>query len=63
MNGTAEVEAVKTAEDDLERSYKNKPFFKEATRNSPDDEMSMTNRRPTASRSSSASYGRVIFAP
>ncbi len=25
MNGTAEVEAVKTAEDDLERSYKNKP--------------------------------------
>ena len=29
MNGTAEVEAVKTAEDDLERSYKNKPFFKD----------------------------------
>ena len=28
MNGTAEVEAVKTAEDELERSYKNKPFFK-----------------------------------
>ena len=27
MNGTAESEAVKTAEDDLERSYKNKPFF------------------------------------
>ena len=31
MNGTAEVEAVKTAEDDLERSYKNKPFFKDAS--------------------------------
>ena len=29
MNGTAEGEAVKTAEDDLERSYKNKPFFKD----------------------------------
>ena len=29
MNGTAEVEAVKTAEDDLERSYKSKPFFKD----------------------------------
>lgn len=29
MNGTAEVEAVKTAEADLERSYKNKPFFKD----------------------------------
>ena len=29
MNGTAEVEAVKTAEDELERSYKNKPFFKD----------------------------------
>ena len=29
MNGTAESEAVKTAEDDLERSYKNKPFFKD----------------------------------
>jgi hypothetical protein len=25
MNGAAEAEAVKTAEDDLERSYKNKP--------------------------------------
>ena len=31
MNGTAEVEAVKTAEDDLERSYKNKPFFKDTS--------------------------------
>ena len=29
MNGTAEVQAVKSAEDDLERSYKNKPFFKD----------------------------------
>ena len=29
MNCTAEVEAVKTAEDDLERSYKSKPFFKD----------------------------------
>ena len=25
MNGAAEAEAVKTAEEDLERSYKNKP--------------------------------------
>ena len=31
MNGTAEVEAVKTAEDALERSYKNKPFFKDTS--------------------------------
>jgi hypothetical protein len=29
MNGTAEVQAVKSAEDDFERSYKNKPFFKD----------------------------------
>ena len=29
MNGTAEVEAVKTAEDELASSYKNKPFFKD----------------------------------
>jgi hypothetical protein len=29
MNGTAEVQAVKSAEDDLERSYKNKPFFED----------------------------------
>ncbi|CEF99244.1 unnamed product [Ostreococcus tauri] len=29
MSGTAEEEAVKTAEDDLERSFKSKPFFKD----------------------------------
>ena len=29
MNGTAEVQAVKSAEDDLERSYQNKPFFED----------------------------------
>ena len=29
MNGTAESKAVKTAEEDLERSYKSKPFFKD----------------------------------
>ena len=62
MNGAAEAEAVKTAEEDLERSYKNKPVKDPATRNSPDDETSMTYRGPTAAMSSSTSYGRVIFA-